>query len=253
MESIPPRPTTDGAAESGRADMSFLDHLGELRRRLIVSIAALCVGVFVGFCCYHHAISLFIDPFNEQMYITQIEQGFTTKIKISVYLGIILTFPLHMYNMVLFIIPALTRRERGILISFLAGSFLLLGGGGYIAYFQILPLSISFLKSTAFVPDNVTLWLNFRESLMFVFQLVLSFLALFQIPLVLLVLMMLNVIKRRWLLHSARYFIIVIFLVSAIITPPDIVSQIGLALPLILLFFVTILIAKVFNLGETSD
>ena len=78
----------------------------------------------------------------------------------------------------------------------------------------------------------------------------LSFIVLFQLPLVLIILMAMNILQRRWLLKSARYFIVVLFIISAIITPPDIVSQLGLALPLIILFYFTILIAKVFNIGS---
>jgi sec-independent protein translocase protein TatC len=231
----------------------FLTHISELRDRLRSSIIMLALAFVVGLVLYNDIISFIVKPFNEQLYITQIEQGFTTKIKISFYLGIIFSFPFHVHNIMMFILPALTLREKRILVYFLFGSFLLVMFGGYMAYFKILPLSIRFLKSSSFVPGDVSMWLNFKESTLFVFQLVLAFLTLFQLPLVMLVLLMMDVISRAWLLRSARYFIILIFLVSAILTPPDVVSQLGLAVPLILLFYVTILLAKIFNFGEVKD
>ncbi len=234
-------------------EMPFLGHIRELRRRLIISIVALGVAFLIGLFAFDDFVSILIKPFEDTLYITRIEQGFTTKIKISLYLGLILSFPVHLYNSVLFILPALTKKERNILICFLIGSFFLLIFGGYTAYFQILPISLKFLKSGSFIPANVMVWLDYKESLSFVVQIVLAFLALFQLPLVLLVLMILNVIDRRWLLKSSRYFIVIILLVSAFITPPDVVSQVGLALPLILLFYATILIGKVFNLGKPVD
>ena len=237
-------------ARDNDQEMPFLSHLIELRRRLIISTIVLCLGTVIGLIFYNDYVPILVKPFGEKLYISQIEQGFTTKIKISIYLGIILSFPVHLYNGIAFILPALTRKERHALVYFLIGSFFLFILGSYMAYFQILPLSIRFLKDSSFFPSHVSIWLDYKRSLSFVFQLLLSFLALFQLPLVLLILMKLNVIQRTWLFNSTRYVIILIFVVSAIITPPDIVSQLGLALPLIVLFFMTIAIAKVMKFGE---
>ena len=230
--------------------MPFLSHLVELRHRLIISTIVLCLATVIGLIFYNDYISVLIKPFGEKLYITQIEQGFTTKIKISFYLGIVVSFPVHLYNVIAFVLPALTHRERNALIYFLLGSFILFLAGSYLAYFQILPLSIKFLKNSSFFPGHVNIWLDYRKSITFVFQLLLSFLALFQLPLVLLILMKFNIIKRAWLLQSSRYIIILIFIFSAILTPPDIISQLGLSLPLVVLFFITILVAKFFKFGE---
>ncbi len=227
----------------------FLAHIAELRYRLISSITALFIAFIIGFIFYNAIIDFMISPFGENLYITQIEHGFSTKIKLSAYSGMIISFPVHIYNIIMFILPAMTRKERRTLFFFLLGSLFLVLAGSYMAYFKILPISIEFLKSSSFVPVNVKTWLDFRESMYFVFQLILAFVALFQLPLALLSLMMMDIISRNALFKSSRYFIILIFVISAIITPPDVVSQIGLALPLIILFYTTILIAKVCNFG----
>ena len=231
-------------------EMPFLAHFVELRRRLILSTVFLILGTLIGLIFYNDYVSVLVQPFGEKLYILQIEQGFTAKVKISLYVGIIVSFPVHLYNGVAFVLPALTRGERNALIYFLLGSFILFAIGSYLAYFQILPLSIRFLKSSSFFPTDVSIWLDYKQSLTFVFQLLFSFLALFQLPLVLLILMKFNIIGRNWLFQSARYVIILIFVVCAILTPPDIMSQLGLAVPLVLLFFLTILVAKLFKFGE---
>jgi sec-independent protein translocase protein TatC len=231
-------------------EMPFLEHLRELRQRLIVSAYAMALGFLVGYALYHHYIGFLIRPFGEQLYIHQIEQGFTLRIRSGIMAGLILSFPVHIYNVLAFIMPALEARERRAIKWLLGGSFCLIMMGGYIGYFQILPLSIKFLKGPDFVPAEVVTQLHFQESLGFVFQIMLAFIALFQLPLVLLILMALGLVKRRWLLRASRYVLVVIFILSAVLTPPDVASQIGLAVPLIILYFLTMLVAKLFKLGE---
>lgn len=233
--------------------MPFFEHVRELRRRLIISVIGLAVGFVIAFAVYDYYIQILIEPFDERLYATRIEQAFLMKIKISAYVGIIFSFPIHIYNIVAFILPALTRKERKYMIGLLSGSFVLLVIGGYLGYFQILPLSLKFLKSDALIPANVDTWLSFQDSLLFIFQLMLAFVALFQLPLVLLFLMAMNIVRRAQLFRSGRYVIVAIFITAALLTPPDVVSQIGLGLPLIVLYYVTILIAKIFRFGEPDE
>ncbi len=234
-------------------NVSIFVHFAELRYRLVSSLTALVIGFALGWLAYNPVISYLLAPFRETLYMTRIEDGFVIKLKVSFYLGLIITFPFHLYQIVAFVIPALSRRERQGLFLLLAGSMGLIIFGAYMGYYQILPYSIRFLKNSSFMPDSVFLWLNYNESLMFVLQLMLAFIVLFQLPMVLLILMKLNLISRRGLLQSARFVIVTIFIIAAILTPPDWVSQIGLALPLIILFYVTILIARIFNLGERAE
>ena len=234
-------------------EMPFLHHVMELRKRLIVSIVALVIATIFGFFYYDSYVSTLIQPFGERLYISQIEQGFTTKIRVSLYIGLIISFPIHLYNIIAFILPALTSGERRVLLSFLVGSFILLIGGAVWAYSQVLPMSIQFLKGTSFYPSNVDIWLDYKSSLSFVFQLLLSFLVLFQVPLILLLLLKMGIVKRSWLQRSIRYLIILVFVISAILTPPDIISQLALSIPLIFLLFLTMVFAKVFNLGDSKD
>lgn len=233
-------------------EIPFLAHVAELRRRLITSLLVYVAGAIAGLLLYDTYIGLLIQPFGEPLYITRIEQGFTLQIKISLYAGLVISLPFHLYNIVAFLMPALTARERKILAAFVSAGFLLALAGTYVAYCQVLPLAVRFLKSSSFLPADVITWLDFRESTMFVVQMLMAFIALFQFPLLLLALMMFNLVDRQSLLRNSRYAVVAIFIVSAIATPPDVVSQIGMALPLILLFYLTILVAKAFGFGESD-
>lgn len=243
-------PILRAAPDNPHGEMPFLEHLRELRARLMVCLAVLSAAFVVALLLHDHYVAFLIEPFGEKLYATRLEQAFMMKIRVSMYGAFVLSFPVHLYNVVAFVLPALTPRERAVMGWLLGGSFFLLALGVYMGYWQILPLSIAFLKSTALRPDGVELLLSYQESLSFVTQLMVAFLALFQLPLVLIVLMAMNVVRRRDLLNWARYIIILIFFVAAVLTPPDVVSQLGLAGPLIFLFYVTILVAKICGFGE---
>lgn len=231
-------------------EMPFLEHLRELRRRLAWCVLGAAAGSVLGIVFYPDYIPWLIAPFGEELILRQIEQGFVLRLKVGMYAGLILAFPLAVYHVVVFVLPALTGRERRLLGWLLGSSLLLLGAGGAIGYRYILPVSIAFLKSRDFLPPGTRLLLDYESSLMFVLQVILAFLALFQLPLVLLVLLAAGVLRRRWLWRMQRYVIVVVFIVAAILTPPDVASQIGLALPLILLYYLTILVAKILHFGE---
>ena len=106
-----------------------------------------------------------------------------------------------------------------------------------------------FLVSTGFIPPGVELWLNFQRNVFFVFQFLLVFLLVFQIPILLVVLMMTGVVTRRALLRASRYAVVGIFALSAVVTPPDVVSQVSLAVPMVGMFFLSILVAKLLGFG----
>jgi sec-independent protein translocase protein TatC len=242
--------TMEHATDSDAGAMAFFDHVRELRRRLIVSMLCLGVGFVVAYLLHDRYIHWLLNPIGEQVYITSIEEGFMMKLRVSAYVGLILSFPVHVYNVVAFVTPALTGRERSFLRAMLAGSMALLLIGGYLAYFQILPLSFQFLKNPAFVPEGAGTLLGYQKNLLFALRLLFAFIILFQLPLVMILLMAMNLVDRRQMLKCSRYIIVLIFVLSALLTPPDPVSQIGLALPLIILFYLSILAARIFRFGE---
>ena len=238
-------------------DVTLIDHLRELRNRVIVSAAAVLVGAVIAFLVYDWIFAFFYRPFaplentfGNTLFINTIFEGFTVKLKLSIIAGVILSFPVHIYNIVRFVLPGLLKRERKIVIMTLFVSFALVLFSFYYGYFYIVPLSVRFLTGMGFIPSGVGILLNYGRNIFYVLQFLLLTLLLFQLPVVVEILMIMNILKRRSLLKAARYIVLAIFAVAAVFTPPDFVSQLSVALPLIALFFLTILIARIFRFGE---
>ncbi len=241
-----------------QTEMKFIDHLKELRFRLFVSLIAITIGSVVAFILYNHIINILLFPLRnitssvtgKTLFLNTIYEGFLVRIKVSFIVGIILSLPVHLYNFIKFVFPGLKPSEKKIIIYSLWGSFFLIIFSIYYGYFKIIPVSIKFFTSSGFVPDKVGLILNFNKNVFYVLQFLLVSLLIFQLPLILFLLLYFNLIKRKTVLKFSRYVIVGIFILSAIVTPPDVLSQIAFALPLVALFFLVILLAKIFKLGE---
>lgn len=241
-------------------EMSVLEHLGELRSRLLFSLFALIIGTIVVFSFYDHIYRFFFIPFlklrvmsfpgNEKLFINTLFEGFTTKLKLSVIVGAILSSPVHLYNILAFTFPGLRPVEKKVFILSLLSSFVLIVGSVYYSYFKIIPIAIQFLTSRGFVPRDIGLLLNYQKNVLYVLQFIIITLVIFQLPIVLEITMIFGLIKRRRIVRASRFVIVGIFVLSALLTPPDFISQVAIALPLILLFFITIGIAKIFSFGE---
>jgi sec-independent protein translocase protein TatC len=238
--------------------MTLVEHIRELRKRLIVSLIGILIAAVVSFVFYDTIIVMLYKPYrllessieDKILFVNTIYEGFLIKLKVSFLCGVILSMPLHLYNAIKFTFPALTVREKKVVMITLIVSFLLVGPSAYYGYFKIIPISITFLTNAGFIPEEVGLLLSFQRNVFYIFQFLLITLILFQLPLVLGLLMALNLVKRKTLLRLSRYVVVGVFVLAAILTPPDFVSQIGVALPLVLLYFLTLLVAKIFKLGE---
>ena len=240
------------------ATMPFLEHLRELRRRLIVSLLAVCVGAVVSFVFFDSIIALLFRPFaglpantgDQTLYINTIFEGFLIKIKVVLLSGLILSLPVHLYNGVKFVFPGLSASEKRVVAIALAASFTLLIVSSYYGYFKVIPISVRFLTAAGFIPDNVGLLLNYGRNVFYIFQFLLVTVVLFQLPILIEILMILNLVQRKTLVRASRFVVVGVFVLSAILTPPDFVSQLSLALPLVALYFLAILIARIFHFGE---
>ena len=246
-----------------RGTMPFLEHAAELRRRLISSLLAVLLAAIVCYLFYEPVLAVLLRPLESlpgaaaseadadgaYLFINTIFEGFLVRVKVALIAGAVLATPVHLYNLVRFIFPGLTRRERRAVTATLAASFVLLLAGFFYSYYSVIPLSVRFLVSAGFIPPGVGLLLNFQRNVFFVFQFLLVFLLVFQIPILLVVLMMTGVVTRRALLRASRYAVVGIFALSAVVTPPDVVSQVSLAVPMVGMFFLSILVAKLLGFG----
>ncbi|MCY4485287.1 MAG: twin-arginine translocase subunit TatC [Spirochaetaceae bacterium] len=245
-----------------RGTMPFLQHAAELRRRLIISLLAALGGAIVCYSFYEPVLAVLLRPLDAvpdvaaaegggeaYLFINTIFEGFLVRVKVALIAGVVLSLPVHFYNVVRFIFPGLTLRERRAISGALAASFVLLLLGFFYSYYSVIPLSVRFLVSSGFTPPGVGLLLNFGRNVFFVFQFLLVFLVVFQIPILLVVLMMTGVVTRRALLRASRYAVVAIVALAAVVTPPDVVSQVSLAVPMVGMFFLSILVAKLFGFG----
>lgn len=245
-------------AQTANNEMSIFAHLNELRRRLFISIAALVLCFVVSLFLYDTVITVLLKPFlsvsssiaESSLYINTIFEGFVVRLKISALTALVMSFPVHLFNIVRFVFPGLHQNERKIISIALICSSIFIIISFFYSYYSILPVSISFLTSSGFIPENTGILLNFGGNISYVLHFILMALVVFQIPIVLEILLIMNLLTRKTLLKYGRYVIILFFVLSAILTPPDFVTQLGLALPLTLLYFLAILVAKIFKFGE---
>ena len=239
--------------------MTFLEHADELRRRLLVSVIAALVAAGVCYGFYEWILNLLLAPLapvqerlggEQHLFATSLFEGFLVRMKVALLAGVIASLPVHAYNGIRFVFPALQRKERRVIAGALWASMVLVCAGFLYGYYEVVPLSVEFLTGPGFVPERVGFVLSYDRNVFYLLQLLLVFALMFQMPVVLLLLLRAGVVTRRALLRVSRFAIVGIFGVAALVTPPDIVSQISLALPMVAMFFLTILIARIFRLGE---
>ena len=239
-------------------DHPFLSHFVELRKRLIVCVSATIIMFCVAFTFYDYIIALFLYPFSkisasflsDKLVIHSLLEGFVIKMKFSFITGLLFSLPIIVYQALRFLFPGLKKKEKRLILMSLFSSIILTSFGFYIAYFFVVPFSLNFLTSAYFIPKNVDVLLNLQQNIFYVFNLIVFMILVFQFPIVLETCLYLNLVKRKLLLKASRYIVIFILIISAIFTPPDIVSQLLMAIPLTVLFFMTIAIAKIFKWGE---
>jgi sec-independent protein translocase protein TatC len=247
--------------QNPQKEMSFLEHLEELRRRIIVSLVVYACFFVVLFVYYEQTIAIFTELFvplkselSTKLFVTTITEGFLVQLKVSATLALLCSFPIHLINGAQFVFPALNKKTKTVATLALLVSFVLACGGAFLAYRYIIPWSIRFLGSPPFLPNSVGILLNLRQNISYVVSFIFWTVLVFQTPLLLLFLLGTGILERRTLFKASRYVIVLIFIIAAIITPSvDPVSQCLIALPLLLLYFLTILVAKIFRLGENPQ
>ena len=242
---------------SSTKDMPVLEHIRELRNLILISLMAYLIACVAAFVFSKQIISLFTEPFNtveslveKTLVVSTIAEGFVAQLKITVIAGLILSLPVHIFGIIRFVFPGLTGREKRILMSFVIISFIFIVVGSYFVYVTIVPLVVSFLTGPYFVPSDVGFLLNYQTNIFYLLTFILCSVLAFQTPLIMEILLILNILKRRQIWRAYRYIVVFIFIFSAIITPPDFISQLAVSLPLIVFFFLALVIAKIFKFGE---
>lgn len=242
-----------------KRELTLIDHIRELRSRIIWSLGTVIGTSVLAYWFYENILNVLYRPFeileNGQgtaLYATSLFEGFAVRIKISILAGVILALPVILYHTLKFVIPALNSPERRFLGWGISASAALVVGGAVYSYYWIVPLCVKFMTDSEFIPKQVGVLLSFEQNIFYILQFILVMTLVFQLPIILLALMAMGILSRKTLLRSGRYLVVVFFIGAALITPPDVVSQVAVAVPLVGLFYLSIWVAKVFGWGRSE-
>jgi sec-independent protein translocase protein TatC len=231
----------------------LLDHLIELRTRVIRALLALAVGFAVCLYFADEILGLLIYPLKEafpdgegQLIFTKLPEVFFVELKVALFAGFMVSFPIIANQLWAFVAPGLYAREKKAFLPFLLATPVLFLGGASLAYFVVMPTAFKFFLGFGGMAGGLELQAlpSAGEYLSLVMQFILAFGLTFLLPVLLLLLHRAGIVSRAQMVSARRYVIVVIFIIAAVVTPPDPGSQIILAVPLWLLFEASLVLMR---------
>jgi sec-independent protein translocase protein TatC len=231
--------------------LPFTGHLEELRRRLIICFIAVGIG-FAG--CYlfkERLFAILMDPLvrvmkpGQNLIFTGLAEAFFTYLKVSFLAGLMAAFPVIVYQFWMFVAPGLYDKEKSLLIPIVFLSSVFFVGGALFGYFIVFPYGFKFFLG--FATDIIRPLPSMKEYLSFSSKLLIAFGLVFELPLIITFLAKLGIVSVDFLKRNRKYALILFFAGAAILTPPDVVTQIMMALPLMLLYEISIVGARIFG------
>ena len=232
-------------------------HIADLRKRLVISVLTVVVMFFVCFSFYEPILNWMMVPVeavlpkNSQMVAVEIQETFFTALKVAFFAGFIVSLPVIFWQLWLFLAPGLYDHEKKLVIPFVFFATLMFLSGSAFAYYIVVPVGFEFLIN--FGSTVVTVLPSIGKYVGFFTKLLIGFGIAFELPVITFFLAKIGLVDDRMLKDFFRYAIILIFVVSALLTPPDVISQLLMAAPLTLLYGVSIYIAKVFNPASKKE
>ncbi len=239
--------------------MPLLEHLVELRRRLIYCFIALIVAFFICFAFAQSLYDFLAEPLyrllaekhsDPKMIMTSLTEVFFTHVKIGFFFGAFFTFPLFEIQFWKFVAPGLYKNERKAMLPFLFATPILFFMGAAMVYYLVFPMAWEFFISFETMPGPgdealpIELQAKASEYLSLVMQLIFAFGLCFQLPVVMTLLTQAGIVSAETLADKRKYAIVAVFVVAAIFTPPDPLSQIALAIPIVILYEISVQIAR---------
>ena len=233
---------------SEEARMPFTEHLRELRRRLIICLIAIGLGFGI---CYYFSEAIFgilmlplldVLPEGDHLIYTGLPEAFFTYLKVGFWGGVILSLPVIFHQLWMFVAPGLYRNERRYLIPFIIFSTLLFLIGGFFGYFVVFPFGFQFF--IGFSNDAIRAMPTVKEYFSLALKLLFGFGIIFELPLVMVFLAKMGLVNATMLSRGRKIAILLVFVTAAILTPPDVISQVLMALPLMVLYEISIILVK---------
>ena len=247
-----PPPGHDRDEEEPGARMSFLEHLEELRHRLIVSIAAVFVGFLIAFAFIPRIFAFIMRPLQAvlpdggKLIYTEPTEAFLLYVKVAALAGLILATPVVLWQVWKFVAPGLYAHEKRFAIPFVLFSTVFFVAGALFSHYVVFPFAWKFFAG--FSTDYMAFLPRIQPVFSLYVRMLLAMGLVFEMPTLVFFLARVGVVTPRFLLRNVKYAILVIFIVAAVITPgPDIVSQMLVALPMIALYGMSIVIAWLFQ------
>ena len=235
----------------------FTGHLEELRKRLVACFIAIGIGFVISYGFKEKLFDILSHPLisvmgaDDKLIFTGLPEAFFTYLKVAFLSGFMLAAPVVLYQFWMFVAPGLYKKERSLLVPIVLLSSVFFVGGALFGYFIVFPFGFKFFLG--FASETIKPLPSMREYLSFSAKLLLAFGLVFELPLIITFLAKLGLVSVEFLKKNRKYALILFFAGSAILTPPDVVTQIMMAVPLMLLYEISILGARVFGKKKAKE
>lgn len=227
----------------------FLSHLEELRKRLVVCAIGVGVGFAIAYIFSERLFQLLVAPLKavmpegDQLIFTNLPEMFFAYIKVAFIAGILAAAPLIFYELWMFIAPGLYQKEKKMAIPFVISSTILFVGGALFGYFVVFPFGFKFF--IGFSNEYVKALPSVKQYFSFSMKLLFAFGVVFELPVIIFFLSKMGIVTPQFLRQKRKYAILLTFVLAAILTPPDVITQCMMAGPLIVLYEIGILVSRV--------
>lgn len=232
-------------------------HIADLRKRLVVSSITVVIMFFACFSFYEPILEWMMAPVKHalpagtSMIAVEIQETFFTAMKVAFFGGFIISLPVIFWQLWLFLAPGLYDHEKKLVVPFVFFATLMFLLGASFAYYIVVPVGFDFL--IAFGNSVVSVLPSIGKYVGFFTKLLIGFGIAFELPVITFFLAKIGLVNDQMLKDFFRYAVVLIFIVAAVLTPPDVISQVLMAAPLLILYGVSIYIAKVFNPAQKEE